>query len=215
MHLVQNAINKLVIQTSCQKISILFYYHHDLIIESCRVHVIYGVHKNHFSHVLNNKAFWLEMLIFIHMQIILMYCPSVLSILIPVLLKMKHQVSSAFVNDCKECGKVSGVVLLFINLSYINGCRLFINIKQHKKVKYLIELKQKFIACPSNMKTDSLLDRNDISFQCFLVSTIKQCLHLPFMGKKIITDVLRLLPYTSSLFDRNEGTFYTCIGGQK
>lgn len=126
MHLVQNAINKLVIQTSCQKISILFYYHHDLIIESCRVHVIYGVHKNHFSHVLNNKAFWLEMLIFIHMQIILMYCPSVLSILIPVLLKMKHQVSSAFVNDSKECVKFSGVVLLFINLSYINGCCLFI-----------------------------------------------------------------------------------------
>lgn len=152
MHLVQNAINKLVIPTSCQKISILFYYPHDLIIESCRVHVIYGVHKNHFSHILNNKAFWLEMLIFIHMQIILMYCPSVLSILIPVLLKMKHQVSSAFVNDCKKCGKVSGVVLLFINLSYINGCRLFINIKQHKKVKYLIELKQKFTACPSNMK---------------------------------------------------------------
>lgn len=70
-----------------------------------------------------------------------MYCPSVLSILIPVLLKMKHQVSSAFVNDCKECVKFSGVVLLFINLSYINGRRLFINIKQHKKVKYLIELK--------------------------------------------------------------------------
>lgn len=143
------------------------------------------------------------------MQILLMYCPSVLSILIPVLLKMKHQVSSAFVNDCK----VSGVVLLFINLSYINGCRLFINIKQHKKVKYLIELKQKFIACPSNMKQIVFWTEMIFHFSVFqFLPSSSACIYL-LWEKKIITDVLRLLPYTSSLFNRNEGTFYTCIGG--
>lgn len=148
------------------------------------------------------------------MQILWMYCPSVLSILIPVLLKMKHQVSSAFVNDCKECVKFSGVVLLFINLSYINGRRLFINIKQHKKVKYLIELQQKFIACPSNMKqivfwTEMIFH---LSVFQFLPSS-NACIYLLWEKNNIITDVLRLLPYTSSLFNRNEHTFYTCIGG--